>query len=122
MTDFMALFDLATASAWFLLSLVGLVLRTRRLIRLHRLRLVEPVDPADADYLATVKRSTWLRLGVKVVFLIGSLIALFHLPLFGLWRVGVVAALGFMIAETLGVDRVRERLGRSAESREEVVP
>lgn len=105
-------FDLISASLWFALSAVGIVLRCRRLVRLHRIVLPDPVDSRDADYLASVKRSTYLRLGVKVVFLIGSTIALFHLPLFWAWRVGVVAALGFMVFETVNVDRVRDRLAR----------
>jgi hypothetical protein len=75
-----------------------------------------PVHPLDIEYLAAVRRSTYLRLGVKVVFLIGSLIMLFDLPLFALWRVGVVLALTFMLAETLGVDMIRNRLARVQES------
>lgn len=114
MTDALAWFDFLTAALWFALALVGACLRVRRLARLHRIRLVEPVDSDDVAYLASVKRSTWLRLGVKLVFLIGSLIALFNLPLFGAWRIGVVLALAFMVAETVGVDRVRDRLGRKA--------
>jgi hypothetical protein len=106
-------FDLITAASWFLLASVGIVLRIKRIIRLSHIRLIEPMHPSDADYLVSVKRSTWLRLGVKVVFLVGSLIALFGLPLFELWRVGVVLALTFMLLETVSVDRVRERLARA---------
>jgi hypothetical protein len=112
-TDSRSLFDLLTAGAWFVLACVGIVLRIKRLIRLHRIRLIEPIHPSDADYLASVKRSTLLRLGVKIVFLLGSLVALFGLPLFELWRIGVVLALAFMLMETLSVDRVRERLARA---------
>jgi hypothetical protein len=109
-------FDLLTAALWFALSAVGIVLRVRRLVRLHRIRLPEPIDPKDREYLASVKRSTYLRLGVKVVFLIGALITLFNLPLWWAWRLGIVAALFFMIWETVSVDHVRDRLGRSAEA------
>lgn len=115
MTD-RSLFDLITASIWFVLAALGIVRRLRRLMRLHRIRLVEPVDQRDVDYLDSVKRSTWLRLSVKVVLLIGACIALFGLPLFEPWRVGVVLMLVFMNVETISVDQVRERLGRSAES------
>jgi hypothetical protein len=108
------LFDLATATAWLLLAATGIVLRTRRLLRLHRIILVEPVDPRDAAYLASVKRSTYLRLMVKCVFLLGALLALFDLEmLWPLWRIGIVVALAFMIGETLSVDMIRDRLGRT---------
>ena len=105
--------DFLSASLWFLLATVGIVLRVRRLIRLHQIRLREPVAPIDAEYLASVKRSTYLRLGVKVVFLIGSLVALFQIPLtFWAWRAAVVLMLALMILETVGVDRIRARLAR----------
>lgn len=103
-------FDLLSASLWFAMSAVGIVLRTLRLRRLHRIVLAPNADQDDRDYLTQIVRSTWLRLGVKVVFLLGSLIALFNLPLFGLWRIGIVLALGFMLWETVSVDRVRDRL------------
>lgn len=105
-------FDLITAFLWFLEASAGIGLRIRRLSRLNHIRLIEPVDPSDADYLASVKRSTYLRLGVKIVLWLGSLIALFQLPLFEFWRMGLVLALAFMLAETLSVDNVRERLAR----------
>ena len=105
--------DFLSASLWFILATVGIVLRVRRLIRLHQIRLREPVSPIDAEYLASVKRSTYLRLGVKVVFLIGSLVALFQIPLtFWAWRAAVVLMLALMILETVGVDRIRARLAR----------
>lgn len=116
MHSFFFWFDLLTAATWFTLSAVGIVLRTRRLIALRRIVLPEPLDPKDVEYLAAIKRSTYLRLGVKVVFLIGSLIALFHLPLWGVWRLGVLLALGFMIWETLSVDAIRNRLGQGPEA------
>lgn len=115
MTTFLVWFDLITAALWFTLSAVGIVLRVRRLVRLNQIVLVDPSSKRDRDYLASIKRSTYLRLLVKVVFLIGSLIALFHVPLFGIWRLGLIAALAFMIWETMGTDRVRDRLGRAAE-------
>lgn len=106
-------FDFLSAAFWFTLAIVGIVLRIRRMIRLHRIRLPEPIDQRDVEYLASVRHSTYLRLGVKVVFLLGSLIALFDLTiLWAVWRVGIVLALSFMLFETLGVDRVRDRLGR----------
>lgn len=113
MTDSRTWFDLLTASLWFVLASAGIVLRIRRVMRLNAIRLIEPIHPSDADYLASVKRSTYLRLGVKVVLLLGSLIALFGLPLFELWRMGLVLALVFMLIETLSVDNVRERLARA---------
>lgn len=113
--DIMFWFDLLTAALWFAMSLVGIVLRARRLLRLHRIVLSEPVDPEDRAYLRQIIRSTWLRLGVKVVFLLGSIVALTNLPLWGAWRIGIVLALGFMLWETISVDRVRDRLGRHQE-------
>lgn len=112
-----ASFNLLTAALWLALALVGIVLRCRRLVRLHRIRLPEPVHPLDVDYLANVKRSTYLRLAVKVVFLIGATIALFPALAFlwPVWRIGVVLALACMVAETLGVDMIRNRLARVQE-------
>lgn len=106
-------FDWVTAVIWFVEATAGIILRVRRLIRLRRMVLVEPASDDDRDYLASVRRSTYLRLGVKIVLFIGSLIALFNLPLFGVWRIGIIIALGFMLAETHGVDGVRARLGRA---------
>lgn len=115
MTDPRWAFDMGTAALWFFLAALGVVLRVRRLIRLHRIVLVEPADPRDVAYLASVKRSTVLRLGVKVVFLIGAAVPLFHLAdLWPVWRIGVVVALVFMLTETVGVDAIRDRLGRTA--------
>jgi hypothetical protein len=113
-TDYRELFDLATAVAWFLLAATGIVLRSRRLIRLRRIVLVEPIDPRDVEYLESVKRSTYLRLMVKCVFLTGATIALFDITvLWPLWRIGIVTALCFMIWETVSVDMIRDRLGRT---------
>lgn len=117
MTEPRSLFDLITAAVWFTLAAIGVMRRIQRLIRLNRIVLPLPLNVSDADYLASVKRSTYLRLGVKVVLLIGALIALFGLPLFELWRLGIVLALVFMNAETVSVDQVRDRLGRSQEAR-----
>lgn len=116
MIDSRTLFDLCTAAVIFALAALGIFRRLRRLIALHRIILVEPVDQRDVDYLDSIKRSTYLRLGVKVVFFIGSLIMLFGLPLFEVWRMAVILALVFMNAETSSVDRVRDRLGRAAEA------
>ena len=104
--------DLLTTALWIALAVVGIGLRVRRLRRLHRIVLPEPLDPADVDYLASVTRSTWLRLGTKAVLLIGGLTALTHLPVaFWFWRLSVNAILVLMLVETVSVDRVRERLG-----------
>ena len=119
MTSDRTWFDLITATIWFLFACAGIVLRGRRIVRLNRIRLIEPVHPSDAGYLASVKRSTHLRFGVKFVFLLGALIALFGLPLFEFWRLGVVAALALMLMETLSVDQVRERLARAGATKEE---
>lgn len=117
MTDYRGLFDLATAAAIFLLALLGIFLRVRRMINLNRIILVEPIDQRDIDYLASVKRSTWLRLGTKVVFFLGSLIMLFDLDaLWAFWRIGIVVSLVLMAVETHSVDTVRDRLGKAAES------
>lgn len=113
MTDDRTFFDLVTAAIIFALSLLGIVRRCRRLVGLNRIILVQPEHPSDIDYLQSVKWSTYLRLGVKVVLFIGSLIMLFGLPLFEFWRLGLVLALIFMNAETHSVDRIRERLARA---------
>ncbi len=97
-----------------MLAVIGIVLRTRRLLRLRRIDLVKPVDPEDARYLTLVKRSTYLRLTVKIVFCVGALLALFDLWfLWPLWRIGIIVALSFMLIETISVDRIRDRLGRT---------
>ena len=111
-----SLFDLVTAAVWFVLAALGIVRRVRRVIRLNRIVLPPPLNAHDADYLASVKRSTYLRLGVKVVLLIGACIALFGLPLFEVWRIGIVVMLVLMNNETVSVDKVRDRLGRAAEA------
>lgn len=117
MSDPRGLFDLVTAALWFLLAAVGIVLRLRRLVRLRTIVLVDPSSARDREYLASVKRSTLLRLGVKVVFLLGSMIALFDVSaLWPVWRIGIVTALACMLAETLSVDATRDRLGRAAEA------
>jgi hypothetical protein len=111
-------FDLLSAALWFALALVGVVLRCRRIVRLHRIVLLAPVHPLDREYLDSVKRSTYLRLGVKMVFLIGAVIALFPSLsfLWPAWRLGVVLALGCMVAETVSVDLIRNRLARVQEA------
>jgi hypothetical protein len=117
MADFREWYDLITGHLWLLLALFGIVLRFRRLLRLNRIVLVEPVDPRDEAYLAQVKRSTYLRLAAKAVLLVGALIAVFDASaLWWLWRAGVCLMLVFMILETTGVDRIRDVLGRSVPS------
>lgn len=106
-------FDKGTAALWFLLASAGVLARLRRIWVLHRVQLVEPIHPGDREYLRTITRSGYLRLLVKLVFLTGALIALFGLPLFGLWRVGIVVALACLILETSNTDRVRGQLARS---------
>lgn len=110
--------DMLTAAAWLAMALVGIALRIRRV---WRLRDIVVTDPEDAAYLATVRRSTYLRLVTKAVLAMGAVLALSqigtvattaHPALFWAWRVGLLVALGCMIAETLSVDRVRDRLGR----------
>lgn len=109
-------FDLLTAALWLALALVGVVLRVRRSVRLYRIELAPPIDADDAAYLASEKRAAYLRIGVKVVFLIGALIAVFDLAwLWPAWRIGVVLALFFLVRETVGVDDTRRQLGRAVE-------
>ena len=126
MGDFRGAYDFITAHLWLLLALFGIVLRTRRLLRLNRIVLVEPVDPRDRMYLEQIKRSTYLRLGVKAVLLVGALIAVFDMnDLWWIWRAGICLALTLMLLETTGVDHVRDVLGRvprtsPAEVRKEV--
>jgi ABC-type Fe3+ transport system permease subunit len=109
-------FDLVTALLWLLLAATGVVLRIRRSIRLNQIVLIQPTHPRDVEYLASVKRSTYLRLCVKIVFLIGALLVVFDVPwLWPAWRIGVVGVLMLMLAETFNVDHVRDRLGRAAE-------
>ncbi len=116
--DWPLLLDRSTALIWFLLALTGIVLRTRRLRRLHRIILPKPEVQEDVDYLRSVIRSTHLRLGVKVALLIGSMIALFHLmDLYLIWRFAVIVALILMVSETHNVDAVRARLARNATDR-----
>lgn len=113
MTEPRSLFDVVTAAVWFALAAIGIYRRVRRWFRLQRIVLPEPLVPADADYLASVKRSTLLRLGVKVVLLIGAFGALFDVVvLWPLWRLGIIAILALMLAETVSVDGIRDRLGR----------
>lgn len=113
--SFRDVYDMLSGALWLALALVGIVLRARRLRRLHRIVLVEPVDQRDELYLAQVTRSAYLRLAVKVVLLVGALIAVFDLTaLWWLWRFGVCLALVLMVVETAGVDRVRDVLGRNA--------
>jgi hypothetical protein len=112
-TDPRSWFDLITAALVFGLSIWGIARRCHRLVRLNQIVLVEPIHEYDVEYLGSIKRSTYLRLGAKVVLLIGSLIMLFQLPLFEVWRIGLVLLLVFMNLETASVDKIRERLARS---------
>lgn len=118
--DWPFLLNKVTALVWVLLAALGVFRRVSRLHRLHQIILPEPIAHEDEDYLASVKRSTHLRLAVKIVLLIGGLIALFGLTDFYLvWRVAVIVALILMDAETVNVDGVRHRLALSARTRED---
>ena len=118
--DWPLLVNRGTALVWVLLAAVGVLRRVRRLYRLNRIVLPTPLEPEDADYLASVKRSTYLRLGVKLVLLFGGLVALFQLTdLYLVWRIAIIAALVLMNAETGSVDGVRHRLAMSAQARED---
>lgn len=118
--DWFFLFERGTAMAWVALAILGVFRRLRRLERLGQIILPTPLEQEDVDYLASVKRSTYLRLFVKVILLLGGMIALFHLMEYVLlWRFGIIAALIFMGAETVSVDNIRRRLALSAQSREE---
>lgn len=117
MTDAGDLFDLLTAAFAFAVALTGVVLRVRRLIRLHRIVLPQPQHPLDLEYLRSVRRSTYLRLGVKSLLLVGSVVMLLPqvLPVWVVWRLGYDAMLVLLLAETLGVDGIRNRLARVGE-------
>jgi uncharacterized membrane protein len=113
--DWYAITERGTALLWPLLAALGVVRRTRRLIGLNRIILPDPVEREDLDYLDSVKRSTYLRLTVKVVLLMGGLIALFQAPEYLLfWRFGIIAVLVLMDVETVNVDAVRQRLALRA--------
>lgn len=112
MTSDRSLFDLLTAAIILVLSVYGMWRRAHRLVRLKRITLVEPIHPDDVAYLHSVIWSTYLRLGVKIVIFIGSLIMLFGLPLFEIWRIGLILMLIFMNIETVSVDHIRDRLAR----------
>lgn len=112
-------FGVVTAWLVLLLSALGIVLRVRRLVRLHRIVLVQPADPRDVQYLRQTYVSTYLRLLVKVVLFIGGVLMVFDGALdwlWPIWRLGLVGALVAMIAETLSVDATRMRLGKAAKS------
>jgi len=116
--DWPFLLERGTALAWFLLAVAGIALRLRRLRRLHQIILRKPEEQEDIDYLRSVVWSTYLRLGVKVALLVGSIVALFHLmDIVLLWRFSVIVALILMTVETHNVDAVRARLARNATSR-----
>lgn len=117
--DWPLLLNRGTALVWVLLAAYGVFRRVRRLQRLNQIILPEPVEQEDVEYLASIKRSTYLRMGVKIVLLIGGCVALFNLMGYVLiWRFGVLLMLVFMDTETASVDRIRERLALSAQARE----
>jgi len=116
--DWPFLLDRGTALVWFLVALYGISRRLRRLKKLNRIVLRKPEEQEDVDYLRSVKRSTYYRLGVKVALLIGATIALFHLmDIYLIWRFSVIIALILMSMETTNVDAVRARLARNAAAR-----
>jgi hypothetical protein len=118
MDDIDTLYEFAergTALVWVILATWGVFRRLRRLDGLNQIILPEPLEQEDVDYLASVKRSTYIRLTVKVVFWIGGVIALFHFTdLLLVWRTGVLISLGLMDFETVNVDAVRQRLALRA--------
>ena len=125
MTDPLVWLDGATVALWIAMALVGVA---RRLVRLRRLRALDGAfsAPADRDYLASVVRSTHLRLYVKVAFLafggvglltVGRHPLLHEAPLLFLAvRLLALSVLAAMLAETISVDRVRERLARRGDA------
>ncbi len=106
-----------TAYLWVAVSLLGLVLRIRRLWILSKLSYD---DPRDRDYLATVVGSSILRLVVKCLLLFGGVLAVWLDPsvpaegqgvLFWIWRVGAISIPVLLLIEDVRVDRMRRRLG-----------
>jgi hypothetical protein len=51
---------------------------------------------------------------VKCIFFVGAILMLFDPPyIWAAWRVSIVVVLVFMLIETLSVDTIRDRLGRT---------
>lgn len=108
--------DFGTAVLWLVLALVGIGLRIRRLLIYRSL---VATTPADQAYLASIKRSTYFRLSVKLVLLVGAVAAVLGVVVPPVaTRVGILIMLILMLSETSIVDAIRARLGR--EQAEEV--
>lgn len=106
-----------TAALWVLLAVAGISLRIRRL---RILRAFTCDDPADRRYHQSVIRSSYYRLGAKVILLFGGALAWWVDPvvpesavvwLFWGWRLGMLGVLILLLIEDLNVDRVRRLLG-----------
>lgn len=106
-----------TAFCWIVLAVGGIVLRLRRLAILYSFRCT---DPWDVRYHHSVIRSSWLRLAVKIVFLLGGGLAYWLDPsvpappadaFFWCWRVGILLILMVLLTEDLNVERMRRMLG-----------
>jgi hypothetical protein len=110
-------FERISAVLWVLIAAAGLLIRIRRLWILSRLVYS---DPKDQAYLRTVIVSSVLRGIVKLILLVGGLLALSTNPtvpdgntgiVFWIWRSGLVIALILLLVEDLQVDQIRRRLG-----------
>lgn len=106
-----------TALLWMLLAFGGILLRLRRLAILYAF---ECTDEWDRRYHRSVIRSSWLRLSVKIVFLLGGALAWKVNPavpaspddlFFWCWRGGILVILTVLLTEDLNVDRMRRLLG-----------
>lgn len=106
-----------TAFLWVGTALFGVALRIRRLRVLVTLVYT---DPKDQEYLKTVIRSSWLRGTVNVILVVGGTLAIWLDPtvplgdvgvVFWIWRCGIVVIPILLLAEDLGVDAIRRRLG-----------
>lgn len=111
------LLERLTAFLWLGTSMLGLAFR---IWRLRTLLSLSYTDPKDVAYLRTVIRSSWLRGAVKIILIVGALLAIRLNPtvpegeagiLFWIWRVGLDIVPILLLAEDLGVDAIRRRLG-----------
>lgn len=106
-----------TAILWVLLAVAGCSLRVRRLRILYTFTCD---DPTDRRYHHSVIRSSFYRLAVKFILLMGGVLAWWLDPtvpvapvteLFWGWRFGMLAVLLLLLIEDLNVDRMRRLLG-----------
>lgn len=111
------LFDFWTGIIILAMAMAGIILRIRRTARLRQVVLPSPPNELDAEVLAAKLLSSYLRLAVKVVFVLLGVMVVFDADwLWAVWRLGVIAVLGLLIWEAERVDRVRDHLARAAES------